>query len=292
MNDSCVNKTSLLGKYIKLMRPEQYIKNLFVFAAIIFSNNILNVQLILPNILAFISFCILSSSVYILNDIADVEKDREHPKKRNRPLASGDIKIGNAAVLGVLLCLIALFTAYSVNIKLLIVLALYLINNLFYSFVLKHVVILDVFSIAFGFLFRVLAGSVAIGVNVSNWIILCTFFLSLYLALGKRKSEIEYLKGRASQHRKILEEYSVENINQMMTVIMSSIIVSYALYSTSDATKTLMIFTTIFVVYGVFRYNYILEKVDDGNPTTIVLSDRGIQITVLLWVVSCIIIQF
>lgn len=277
-------------EYIKLMRPKQYIKNLFVLAALIFSNSITQIDLVHQTLVAFVSFCLISSAVYVLNDIVDIEKDKLHPKKCNRPLASGAIKKSQALVLLTVLIISSFAIALTVNIKLTLIIGLYLVNNLLYSFKLKNIVLLDVFSIAIGFILRVCAGSVAIGVSLSSWMILCTFFLSLYLGLGKRKKEIEVLKTGAGEHRKILKEYTEDIINQMMTVVLSAIIVCYALYSTSHIDRPQMIYTTIFVVYGVLRYNYIINTTDEGNPTDVVLNDRTLQINVILWGVTCLLI--
>ncbi|MDI7816048.1 decaprenyl-phosphate phosphoribosyltransferase [Clostridioides difficile] len=279
-----------ISDYIKLMRIKQYIKNFFVFSAIIFSNNILNTNLLLKTFIAFVCFCLISSSVYALNDAIDMDKDKKHPKKRNRPVASGRISKKNANILFVILALISISLSIVVNFRLTIILVLYLINNILYSLKLKNIILLDVFSISLGFIFRVYAGCVAIDVNLSNWIILCTFFLSLYLAFGKRKKEIETLRDDAIEHRKILEDYDIENLNQMMVVMLSSTIVCYALYSTSNPEKPHMIFTTIFVVYGVLRYNYIINTTNEGNPTEIVLKDWTLKINVILWIIACLII--
>lgn len=279
-----------ISDYIKLMRIKQYIKNFFVFSAIIFSNNILNTNLLSKTFIAFVCFCLISSSVYALNDAIDMDKDKKHPKKRNRPVASGRISKKNANILFVILALISISLSIVVNFRLTIILVLYLINNILYSLKLKNIILLDVFSISLGFIFRVYAGCVAIDVNLSNWIILCTFFLSLYLAFGKRKKEIETLRDDAIEHRKILEDYDIENLNQMMVVMLSSTIVCYALYSTSNPEKPHMIFTTIFVVYGVLRYNYIINTTNEGNPTEIVLKDWALKINVILWIIACLII--
>lgn len=283
-------KKASIKEYIKLMRPKQYIKNLFVLAALIFSTKILDIESVLYSGIAFVAFCLISSTVYVLNDIVDIEKDKLHPKKCMRPLASGAIKKNNAIVLGLILVLLSIAVSLLVNTKLTMILVLYLLNNLLYSFKIKNIILLDVFSIAFGFILRVCAGSVAIGVSLSNWIILCTFFLSLYLGLGKRKKEIEMLKEGAGEHRKILKEYNDEIINQMMTVVLSSTIVCYALYSTSNPENPNMMFTTIFVVYGILRYNYVINTTEEGNPTDLVLKDRSIQISVLIWALSCLVI--
>lgn len=291
MDNSIKNTSSFsLKEYIKLMRVKQYIKNLFVVAALIFSNKLLDINAIYNTTIAFISFCLISSSVYVLNDIVDIEKDKLHPKKCKRPLASGAISKTSALILLLLLFMISISLSVLVNINLTFIILLYLANNLLYSFKIKNIILLDVFSIAFGFILRVLAGSVSINVSLSNWIILCTFFLSLYLGLGKRKKEISTLKSNAGEHRKILKEYNDEIINQMMTVVLSSTIVCYALYSTSNPKNPNMILTTIFVVYGVLRYNYIINTTDEGNPTDVVLKDRSLQINVLIWAISCLFI--
>lgn len=291
MNDTIttIQKPSLKD-YIKLMRPKQYIKNLFVVAALIFSNKILDLNSVFNTVIAFISFCLISSAVYVLNDIVDIEKDKLHPKKCKRPLASGVINKSNAITLLIILVVASISISLTVKTGLAFILIIYLFNNLLYSFKIKNIVLLDVFSIAFGFILRVCAGSIAIGVTLSNWIILCTFFLSLYLGLGKRKKEIATLKDNAGEHRKILKEYNDEIINQMMTVVLSSTIVCYALYSTSNKSNPNMIFTTIFVVYGILRYNYVITTSDEGNPTDVVLKDTSLQISVLVWALSCLLI--
>ncbi|MDI0265950.1 decaprenyl-phosphate phosphoribosyltransferase [Clostridioides difficile] len=283
------NKNILL-EYVKLMRPKQYIKNGFVLAALIFSNNILNFPLMLKSILSFVAFCIISSSAYILNDILDIEKDKMHPKKCNRPLASGTIEKKGAILLGIVLVLLSIVLSLFIHKNLCIIMLLYLFNNIIYSFKLKNIILIDVFSISIGFILRVCAGSIAIEVSLSSWIILCTFFLSLYLGFGKRKKEISLLKDEASSHRKILKEYDEENLNQMMSISLSATIVCYSLYSASNIYNSNMIFTTIFVVYGVLRYNYIVNLGDEGNPTDVVLKDKSLKLCVLLWVITCIII--
>ena len=283
-------KKASIKDYIKLMRPKHYIKNLFVLAALVFSNKIVNIDSIYNTLIAFVSFCLISSSVYVLNDIVDIEKDKLHPKKCNRPLASGKIHKNNASVLFILLMVLSLGLSLLVSKELTFIIFLYLLNNLLYSFKIKDVILLDVFSIAIGFILRVCAGAVSIDVKLSSWIILCTFFLSIYLGFGKRKKEIFNLKNAASDHRKILKEYSEQILNQMMLVSLSSTIVCYALYSTSNENKAGMIYTTIFVVYGLLRYHYIINISNEGNPTDIVLKDKGLKINVLIWAIVCLII--
>ncbi|MDO0134284.1 decaprenyl-phosphate phosphoribosyltransferase [Clostridioides difficile] len=278
---------NILLEYIKLMRPKQYIKNGFVLAALIFSNNILNPSLALKSILSFIAFCMISSA-YILNDILDIEKDKMHPKKCKRPLASGSIGKKGAISLGIVLVLSSILLSLLIHKNLCVIILLYLFNNIMYSLKLKNIILIDVFSIAIGFILRVCAGSIAINVSLSSWIILCTFFLSLYLGFGKRKKEIILLKEDASNHRKILKEYDEENLNQMMSISLSATIVCYSLYSANNIYNSNMIFTTVFVVYGVLRYNYIVNIGDEGNPTDVVLNDKSLKFCVLFWVIACI----
>ncbi|RDY22920.1 decaprenyl-phosphate phosphoribosyltransferase [Romboutsia maritimum] len=283
-------KKASIKEYIKLMRSKHYIKNLFVLAALIFSNKIIDINSIYNTLIAFVSFCFISSSVYVLNDIVDMEKDKLHPKKCNRPLASGKIHKNNAIVLVIFLTILSLGLSLFVRRELTFILILYLSNNLLYSFKIKNIILLDVFSIAIGFILRVCAGSVSIDVKLSSWIILCTFFLSIYLGFGKRKKEIFTLKKTASDHRKILKEYSEPVLNQMMIVALSSTIVCYALYSTSNVNNPDMIYTTIFVVYGLLRYHFIINTSEEGNPTDIILKDKSLKLNVLIWAIVCLII--
>lgn len=273
---------------INLMRPKQYIKNLFVFSALIFSENILNKIAVGNTLIAFISFCFISSAVYVLNDIVDIEKDKIHPKKCKRPLASGKIKVSEAYILFICLIIISILFSLAINKRLSFIIILYLFNNILYSFKLKNIILLDVFSISIGFVLRVISGAVSIEVPISNWIILCTFFLSLYLGLGKRKKEISLLKNKADEHRKILKEYNEDYINQCINVVQSCTITCYALYSASHIENNSMILTTIFVIYGLLRYNYIICTEEDGNPTDIVLKDISLIVNVILWIISCI----
>ncbi|NGU67654.1 decaprenyl-phosphate phosphoribosyltransferase, partial [Clostridium perfringens] len=199
---------SFIINLLKLMRPKQWIKNFFVFGALIFSYSFLNLNKTIAALIAFILFCLISSTVYIMNDILDVEKDRIHPKKRFRPIASGAISIKQATIALVVLLAISMISSFMINKGLFFILVLYFINNIFYSFKIKNIVILDVISIAVGFILRVIAGGVAIDVSLSGWILLCTFFISLFLGFEKRRNEIIKLEGKANEHRKILDDYS------------------------------------------------------------------------------------
>lgn len=276
---------------IKLMRPKQWIKNMFVFGALIFSNSFTDIKLLTLTIWAFIAFCFISSSVYVLNDIVDIEKDKAHPKKCKRPLASGAVTIKEAIITGVILVIASLVIGFSINIYLGIVILIYLANNLLYSFKIKNIVLLDIFSIAIGFILRILAGSAAINIVASKWIILCTLFLSLYLGFGKRRNEILLLGSTADNHRKILTEYSVDFLDQALNIVLTCTIVFYAMYTAVGNVNRYMIGTTIFVVYGVLRYNYLVFTNDEGgSPTEMVLEDKPLLINILLWIISCVII--
>lgn len=191
-------------KYIiKLLRPKQWIKNFFVFGAILFSNNFWNLKIIKSNVITFIAFCFISSTVYIINDIVDVERDKKHPEKCKRPIASGKVSVEKAKIIGVIMALIAFYIAINLNVYIAIVIGIYLLNNLLYSFKFKNIIIVDVLSIAIGFILRVIAGGLATKVETSNWIILSTLFLSLFLGFGKRKNEIITLGKDAYDHREI-----------------------------------------------------------------------------------------
>ncbi|KZL94505.1 decaprenyl-phosphate phosphoribosyltransferase [Clostridium magnum] len=279
---------------LELMRPKQWIKNFFVFAAIVFSGNFFNANLLMSNILTFILFCFTSSSIYILNDIVDIEKDRCHPDKKRRPLPSGRVSKKIAIILDILIALGIVWSSYKMlNILILSVLAVYMFINILYCFKLKNVVIIDVMVITLGFVLRVESGSVATGVQVSPWLFLCTILLSLFLGLNKRKSEIITLKDKRSSHRKILEEYSVHMIDKMLTIVTPSILMAYCLYTFSSTQSKTMIFTIPFVLYGIFRYEYLVDKENvGGKPEAVFEKDIPFLINILLWMISVLVIIY
>lgn len=275
----------------KLMRPKQWIKNFFVFGALIFSYSFLNLNKVTYSSLAFILFCLISSTVYIMNDILDVEKDRIHPKKRFRPIASGAISIKKAKVALCVLLAVGMISAFMINRNLFFVLALYFINNILYSFKVKNIVILDVISIAIGFILRVIAGGVVIDVSLSGWILFCTFFISLFLGFEKRRNELIKLEGRANEHRKILDDYSDELLKQFSDITLTCTVISYAMYTFVAYESSYMMITNIFVVYGLFRYKYLsMKKGEGGSPTETVLTDKSIIIDVILWAITSVVI--
>ncbi len=273
---------------LKLMRPKQWIKNLFVFAAIIFSGKFLNAGLLGANLLTFALFCLTSSSIYIINDIVDIEKDRAHPTKKFRPLPSGKISIKAAlAACVVLVSAVAIISWSCLDKRVSGIYLLYFAVNILYSFVLKNIVIIDVMTITLGFVLRVASGGYATGVQVSTWLFLCTILLSLFLALNKRKSEIMTLKDDSVSHRKILEEYSVSSIDKMLTTVTPSILMAYCLYTFSSSQSRTMMFTIPFVLYGVFRYEYLIDKENiGGKPEDVFWKDMPFLINILLWGIS------
>jgi len=273
---------------LKLMRPKQWIKNFFVFAAIIFSGKFLNAGLLGANLLTFALFCLTSSSIYIINDIVDIEKDRAHPTKKFRPLPSGKVSIKAAAVCcAVLVSGVAVISWSCLDKRISGIYFLYFVMNVLYSFILKNIVILDVMTITLGFVLRVASGGYATGVQVSTWLFLCTILLSLFLALNKRKSEILTLKDGSGSHRKILEEYSVSSIDKMLTTVTPSILMAYCLYTFSSTQSRTMMFTIPFVLYGVFRYEYLIDKENvGGKPEDVFWKDMPFLINILLWGIS------
>lgn len=279
-------------KYIiKLLRPKQWIKNFFVFGPIIFSNNLMNFELLKNNFLTFISFCIISSSVYVLNDIVDKDSDKKHPSKCMRPIASGKISLYKASIIGLLLSSISLVIAININKYVAIIICIYVVNNILYSFKLKNVFLIDVLSISSGFILRVLAGGLSTSVEISKWIILCTLFLSLFLGFGKRRNELIILGDNASSHRENLSQYTEKLLDQFINIALTCTIMSYSIYCILGSYSENFVWTTIFIIFGVLRYYYLMySKEEGGNPAEIVLKDKQLFNCILLWGCSCIII--
>jgi 4-hydroxybenzoate polyprenyltransferase len=274
------------------MRPKQWVKNLFIFAPLVFAEQLLVFPYILKTCAAFFCFCLLSGCVYILNDIMDLEKDRMHPVKRFRPLASGQVKVSLAQAFAVVLFLMSMSLAFYLDLYFGIISCVYFLMNVAYSFHLKNVVIVDVFIVASGFFLRVLGGAEVIDVHVSSWLLVCTILLALFLAFSKRRHELVILEHEATQHRKILAEYSPYFLDQMISVVTASIVVCYLLYTIAEETVTkfetrALIITVPFVLYGIFRYLYLVhQKEGGGNPTTELLSDRPLMVNMALWIIT------
>ncbi len=281
---------------IRSMRPYQWVKNIFIFAGLIFSERFTNLDSIVISIIAFISFCFLSSSVYLINDIKDKNEDRIHSEKRNRPIASGLISIELAIYCSLILLITGLTIGFFLNINFAIVGIIYFLINLGYSFKLKSIVILDVMIVALGFVLRAVAGAVVLSVEISPWLILCTFLLALFLGFAKRRGEIIELQSKAENHRISLQSYSIHFIDQMLAITASASVIGYSLYTMWSETiqkfnTHFLIYTTIFVIYGIFRYYFLIyQKTTTSNPTKIVINDKPLQISVILWILSVIII--
>lgn len=282
-------------KYLRLLRPKQWIKNAFVLAPLIFSKELFETKPLYTAFRALIVFCLTASCVYIINDLSDVEEDRAHPEKRHRPLAAGTIKPSQAyLLLGVLLAS-TLGLSLGMTTRFQLVIAAYFVMNLAYSAKLKEVVLLDVFIIAAGFMLRVLGGAYAIEVQVSSWIVLCTLFVSLFLGFAKRRGELLLVQqSQPGSERKVLTSYGVGFIDQMLTIAAAGTVISYALYTVAPRTIEMfgterMIYTTVFVIYGVFRYLYLIHNTDfTENPTNAVLSDTPIVVVSVLWILTCV----
>jgi len=275
------------------------VKNLFVFAPILFAGKLMDLPMLLTNILAFASFCCVSSSVYVLNDIIDVESDRVHKKKRYRPIAAGYVSIKQAKILFVFLIVLTAVLSSMLPVLFLITISAYLVNNLLYSFKIKNVVLLDVFSISIGFILRVIAGAVAIDVSVSSWMIITTIFISLFLGISKRRAELSGPnQDNLEKQRKVLSDYDVIFVDQLNTIAATGTIISYALYTVSEKAVNAfhsdkLIYTTPFVLYGIFRYLYLLHQKNLGeSPTQIVTKDVPIIINSLLWLITCAVIIY
>lgn len=274
------------------MRPRQWSKNLLLFAGLLFAEKLGDTTRVWLNILAFLSFCLISGAVYIYNDLRDVEEDRLHPQKRLRPIASGNLPetIAGWWMAGAMLA--GLLLAFWIRPAFGWLAVLYVTLSLAYSLGGKHIVILDVFLIAAGFVLRALAGAVAIQVDISGWLLACTTLLSLFLGFCKRRQEIITLGDDAANHRATLGEYSVGLLDQFIAIVSSATIITYALYTIQSATATQhqdLKYTIPLVMYGIFRYLYLVHRKDlGGAPEQVLLEDRWIQATILLWIVTAI----
>ncbi|MBI5951818.1 MAG: decaprenyl-phosphate phosphoribosyltransferase [Chloroflexi bacterium] len=279
----------MLKALIKTMRPRQWAtKNIFIFAALVFDKQLFIVESFLRTLAGFALFCLISSSVYIFNDLADLEADRQHPEKKNRPIASGRLPVSVAWTAGILLTVITLVTGYLLAPSFGYVIGVYFLLNLAYSKWLKHIAILDVLIISTGFVLRVGAGVTLIEVErFSPWLYVVMTLLSLFLGFGKRRAELALLSHGAGSHRKVLEGYTLPLLDQYIMIVSGTTIVAYSLYTFSapnlPANHSMML-TIPFVVYTIFRYLYLIEvKHAGGAPEEILLSDRPFQIAMLLW---------
>ncbi len=273
---------------IKSMRPKQWTKNAAIFAGLIFDRQLFRLNSDLLALAGFIIFCFISSSVYIINDIMDIESDKKHPIKRLRPIPSGQLPVSIALLFALIFTISSLIASFWLSPVFGLLIAIYFLINLAYSKWLKHIVILDVIIIAFGFVLRVASGVSLINVErFSPWLYVVTTLLALYLGFGKRRSEISLLNADAAHHRRVLDGYTLPFLDQMITIVSSTTIIAYSLYTFSapnlPADHTMML-TIPFVLYGVFRYLYLIQvKHAGGAPEELLLTDRPLQLTIIFF---------
>ena len=272
------------------LRPRQWPKNAVVLVGLVFARELGQPEQVLRAVLGALLFCLLSGAVYLVNDLLDVEKDRLHPLKRTRPLASGQLSPLTAGVVAVLLVAGSLFAAYLLSPAFCAVALGYLGLQALYVGWLKHVVILDVMALAGGFVLRAVAGAVVVGVPISPWLYVCTMLLALFLALGKRRQELVLLEDNAGEHRPALEQYTVALLDHLLQVVTTSLLVAYMLYTFFAETlprNRAMMLTIPFVLYGLFRYLYLVyARGEGGSPEEVLLRDRPMALCVVLWAVA------
>jgi len=278
-----------LPELIKLIRVRQWHKNAFIFLGFFFLGDFTNYWLLFKACITFIAFCFASSSVYIINDYNDKDADKSHPLKKNRPLARGTIKASTAILGAILLGLTSLSISFYVDIKTLFIISLYLLNNLAYSFHLKKYPLIDVFQIGFGFMLRIFAGTVGIGIYISEWMILTGFMLSLLIGFSKRFAELSKVPD-PKNHREVLKEYSHETLRSFMIIMASATIVTYSLYTLSSRSielhgTTNLIYTTPLVIFGIFRFLYLVLFHHSGDdPSSQIFQDKQLLVTAVVWV--------
>lgn len=288
----------MLSGLIRLARPTQWLKNGILLAPLIFAGELTNTSKLATALGATVLFCLLSSAVYVFNDIIDREKDKLHPLKKERPIASGKISAGNAAMFMAVLLIVGLVVAWNINARFFNIAVVFVLLNLFYTVWLKHVVIVDSMVVAISFVLRAYAGAFAIEVAASKWLLINTLLLALFLAFGKRRHELVFLEETATAHRKALMSYSPYLLDQLIGVVTPAVVVMYMLYSFSTEVShklgTENLFLTIpFVVYGIFRYLYLIHKEDKGgSPTRLLITDLPILLTVVLWLVTAVIVLY
>ncbi|MFE1627346.1 decaprenyl-phosphate phosphoribosyltransferase [Brevibacillus reuszeri] len=272
---------------IRQLRPHQWTKNLLVFAALLFSLHKVSPGLIVESTVAFLLFCFVSGCVYILNDFVDIKNDRNHPEKQFRPMASGALPPFLALGFGAILLAGSLVSAYYFDLLFGVVLTIYFLINIAYSLKLKHVVILDVMIISAGFVLRAIGGSLMIQTPFTPWFLLCTMLLALFLAISKRRHELHLLQTEKGTHRKVLDSYSSELLNQLNTIVTSATIISYSLFTFTSGRTIQLMWTIPFVIFGIFRYLYLITITDKGgSPEKVLVQDKPILITVLLYVIT------
>ena len=280
------------------LRPRQWVKNIFLFVGLVFSQNLFQIDLFIKVCEGFLVFCLAASSIYVFNDIHDRESDRRHPEKYRRPLAQGSLLVSEAYMVSMVLAAVALMLAFMMDRTFLLILLAYFVLNLAYSLKIKQVVILDIMFIASGFVLRILAGTTLAGVNPSDWLVICTITLSLFLGFSKRRNELVLMGENAGTQRKVLKEYSIHFLDQMISMVTACSVMSYILYTVSPetvgrfGTKNLM-FSIPFALFGVFRYLYLIYlKKKMGDPIDLILKDFPFLLNILLWISAIMIIIY
>jgi len=275
---------------LKLIRPHQYIKNFFIFAPLFFAAKLVDSHLLLSTVIAFVAFSLAASAVYVFNDYIDIEDDRRHPKKKDRPLASGAISKSQAIIIMSVLSLSGLGLMFSISTEATAIALAYIVMNIAYSLHLKHIAILDVTIIAIGFVLRLFIGSVATGISLTSWIVVMSFLLALFLALAKRRDDVLIYLDTGKKMRKVIDGYNLQLVDTAMAIMASITIVAYITYTISSEVVTrvnseYLYLTSLFVILGIMRYLQIAFVMQEsGSPTKIVLKDRFIQLTMLGWV--------
>ncbi|MGQ5390196.1 decaprenyl-phosphate phosphoribosyltransferase [Paenibacillus sp. M.A.Huq-84] len=275
------------------MRPKQWTKNMLIFGAFIFSINQVTTSLFYKSVIAFLLFSFISSCVYILNDYMDREADSNHPTKRFRPMASGALSPHLAISIGLTLLIASLTAAFFLNRPFCLILSLFFAFNVAYSFKLKHVVIVDVMIVASGFVFRAIGGGFVMGVHLTPWFLICTMLLSLFLAISKRRHEFIISQENEYIHRKVLKFYNKELLDQMSSIVTTATIISYALFTFTSGRTIFLMWTIPFVIYGIFRYLYLIHvEGKGGSPDKLLFEDKPVLITVVLYTLSVLIILY
>jgi 4-hydroxybenzoate polyprenyltransferase len=289
-------ETTMLINLFKTMRPKQWPKNVFVFTALVFVEELFMPVPLLKTITAFVLFCLMSSVVYLINDLADIEKDRRHPTKRLRPLPSGQLKPSVAIATAVLIPLVALPLCFLLNPQLGLIAVVYLLTMIAYSFFLKNVIILDVLTVAAGYVLRAVAGALVISVPISPWLYVCTTLVALFIGFSRRRHELVLLAENATEHRASLSQYTPPLLDQMIAVVTSATVIAYSLYTFSAPNlppNHAMMLTIPFVLYGIFRYLYLIHVENKGGtPEEIFLSDLPMMIALGLWALAVIAVLY
>ncbi len=272
--------------FLRLSRPKQWTKNGFVLAGLVFAGEVLQATSILAAFLTFAAFCALSSSVYSFNDVLDIDEDRKHPRKRERPVASGVVSPRAAVIFSVILAAAGLAVCFSVGFYVGIAGLSYLGLQAIYTTIFKHLAILDVMCISSGFVIRAMAGVAAVASPISPWLLVCTGLLTLFLGFSKRRHELASLGDGAAVYRRNLSDYSVPLLDEMMNIMLSATIIAYSIYTFFGAENDYMMATIPFVIYGVLRYMLLVHRDGGDNPDTLLLRDRPLQITLFLWLIT------